>query len=228
MTINKHGDLQPSIVGGDRSNWLSLGGKGLQTFSEDPATPPVVTDPIVPPVVADPIVPPVVVDPPATPKTFTQDDVSSIAAKEAKKEREKIMKQLGIEDFDNAKDGMVKFKEWQESQKTEAQKQTDELERLKLATSTSESEKKELQAQVSALKLGVKADSIQDVVVLANSLLSDTVDINAAMGLVIAKYPQFKDVVVADPEDPKKPSFTSGNHATTPPTEAAKWLEAFK
>src|SRR5690625_6266165 len=54
--------------------------------------------------------------------TFSQEDVNNIVAREAKKAQEKLLKQLGIEDFDNAKEGFQKFQEWQESQKTEAEK----------------------------------------------------------------------------------------------------------
>jgi hypothetical protein len=43
-------------------------------------------------------------------KTFTQDEVNSIAAKEAKKAQEKFRKQLGFDDFKNAKDGFSKYK----------------------------------------------------------------------------------------------------------------------
>ena len=76
----------------------------LQTFSED-STPPV--EPTPP---AEPATPPTEPEPPA--KTFTQDDVNSVAAKEAKKAQEKLLKQLGITDFENAKEGMQKFQQW--------------------------------------------------------------------------------------------------------------------
>ena len=52
-------------------------------------------------------------------KLFRQEDVNNIVAREAKKAQEKLLKELGIDDFENAKDGLAKFREWQESQKTE-------------------------------------------------------------------------------------------------------------
>src|SRR5690625_276890 len=39
-------------------------------------------------------------------KTFTQEDVNNIATKEARKAQEKVFKELGIEDFENAKEGL--------------------------------------------------------------------------------------------------------------------------
>lgn len=55
-------------------------------------------------------------------KTFTQEEVNGLAAKEAKKAQEKIFKSLGFEDVKSAKDGLEQLKEWQDSQKTEAEK----------------------------------------------------------------------------------------------------------
>src|SRR5699024_11482394 len=74
-------------------------------------------------------------------KTFTQEDVNNIATKEARKAQEKVFKELGIEDFENAKEGFQKFQEWQESQKTEAQKQAEQLETLEKEKGTLSDEK---------------------------------------------------------------------------------------
>ena len=141
--------------------------------------------------------------------TFSQEDVNNIVAREAKKAQEKLLKQLGIEDFDNAKEGFQKFQEWQESQKTEAEKQAEQLEQL-----TSDNKQKDetisgLQAQLSALKTGVTADSVEDVVALAKNYVSDDVDMDTAIKQVIEKYPHFAK---AEQEQEEKPNFTTGQH----------------
>ena len=48
--------------------------------------------------------------------TFTQEQVNGIASKEAKKAQEKLLRDLGVEDFESAKDGLAKFKEYQDAQ----------------------------------------------------------------------------------------------------------------
>lgn len=62
----------------------------------------------------------------ATPKTFTQDEVSAIAAKEAKKAREAatsgLLSDLGFNDPDELKGAVTAFKEYQEKQKTTEQR----------------------------------------------------------------------------------------------------------
>lgn len=160
-------------------------------------------------------------------KTFSQDDVNNVAAKEAKKAQEKLLKQLGIDDFDNAKDGMAKFKEWQESQKTEQQKQVERLQELETNYSTASEENAGLKAQISAMKAGVKADSVEDVVVLAQRLVNDDTDMDTAIKQVVERYPQFGAEQQKE-EGPPKPTFSNGDHQKKSETEADKWAAAFK
>lgn len=142
-------------------------------------------------------------------KTFRQEDVNNIVSKEAKKAQEKLLKQLGIEDFKNAKEGFKKFKEWQDEQKTESEKQAEQLEQLQKNISQTTSENESLKAQLSALKNGVIADSVEDVVALANNYISDDVDLDQAIKQVIEKYPHF---LQQEEQEDKKPKFTTGQH----------------
>src|SRR5690554_6689484 len=103
-------------------------------------------------------------------KLFRQEDVNNIVAKEAKKAQEKLLKQLGINDFDSAKEGLKKFREWQESQKSEAEKQAERLQKLESDYNSVSEENASLKAQIAAMKSGVKAESVEDVVVLAKTL----------------------------------------------------------
>src|SRR5690554_3709818 len=141
-------------------------------------------------------------------KTFTQDDVNNLVAQEVKKAQEKLLKQLGIEDFNSAKEGMQRFREWQESQKTEAEKQAEQLQKLQEQSQTLATENEQLKAKLAVVQAGVNPNSIDDVVVLAKSYLSKDVDLNTAIGKVLEKYPHF---AAAQPEE-KKPKFTVGDH----------------
>lgn len=161
------------------------------------------------------------------PKTFTQDELNGIAAKEAKKAQEKLLKQLGIEDFENAKEGMKKFQEWQESQKTEAQKQQDQLQNLETNFKTVSEENTSLKAQVSAMKAGVNAESLEDVVTLAKTMVSDEVSMDDAIAKVVEKYPHFKGEAQQEQQG-QNPKFTLGGHNKQPQSEIEKWMNAFK
>jgi cell division protein FtsB len=124
-------------------------------------------------------------------KTFTQEDVNNIATKEARKAQEKVFKELGIEDFENAKEGFQKFQEWQESQKTESDKQAEQLKALEGERETLSSENDHLKSQISAMKQGVKAESVEDVVALAERRVNDETTIDEAIKQVVEEYPHF-------------------------------------
>lgn len=141
-------------------------------------------------------------------KLFRQEDVNNIVAREAKKAQEKLLKELGIDDFNNAKEGLQKFREWQESQKTEQEKQQEKLQELQTNNETLASENANLKAQLAGVKQGVKADSVEDVIALAERLVNDETTIDDAIKQVIEKYPQF-----AQDEEEQKPNFTQGNHS---------------
>ena len=197
----------------------------LQTFAEPPAleeTPPGGGEP---PVTPTPPVEPTT--PPVPPKSFSQDDVNAIATKQAREAQEKMLKQLGIEDFDNAKEGMKKFQEWQESQKTEVEKQAEALKNFETKNGTLSNENETLKASLSALKAGVLSDSVPDVVTLAKTMVTDDVDMDAAIAAVVEKYPHFAQAAQKETGD-SKPKFSNGQHQTQPSSDADKWLAAFK
>src|SRR5690554_8238329 len=81
-------------------------------------------------------------------KLFRQEDVNNIVAREVKKTQEKLLKELGIDDFENAKDGLAKFREWQESQKTEQEKLQESVQKLTQDNETLASENASLKAQI--------------------------------------------------------------------------------
>lgn len=142
-------------------------------------------------------------------KTFTQEEVNGLVAKEAKKAQENIFKSLGFEDVKSAKDGFEQLKEWQDSQKTEAEKQAEAIADKEKQLEAVLLENKQLTAKYAALTLGVRSDAVDDVIALAQSKVTDDVTINDAIAEVLAKYPQFGNI----PEEPKeepKPSFSIG------------------
>jgi len=170
-------------------------------------------------------------------KSFTQDDVSKIAAREAKKAQEKILKELGVKNVKSAKQGLSDYKKQQDAQKTDAEKAIERAKTLEDENSANSKTLKTLETKVSAMKADVDPKSVDDVVVLANNLVDDDTDIDAAIEKVIEKYPQFKrasnNADDADDTDSKKkkkkPKFTNGDHtADNTETDKEKWQTAFK
>lgn len=143
-------------------------------------------------------------------RLFRQEDVNNIVAREVKKTQEKLLKELGIDDFENAKEGLQKFREWQESQKTEQEKLQEKLQKFQADNETLASENANLKAQLAAIKQGVKAESVEDVIALAERLVNDETTIDDAIKQVIEKYPYFAESV--NEEEEQKPRFTTGQH----------------
>lgn len=149
-------------------------------------------------------------------RTFTQDDVTRIAAKEAKQGQEKLLRELGVEDMESAKDGLAKYKEFLESQKTEQEKVTEELKVIASERDALNAQYGSLLAENSALKAGVTSENVTDVVALAQSYVKDDVTIEEAIKSVVEKYPNFlgkeetKEVDKPRLVNPAQPTSTEG------------------
>ena len=156
-------------------------------------------------------------------KTFTQEEVSGLVAKESRKAQEKIFKSLGFEDVKSAKEGLQQLKEWKDSQKSEAEKQSEALAAKEKELENALSDKKNLEAKLSALTLGVNAESVDDVITLSARLVTDEVSIEDAIGQVLQKYPQFGR---AEQAEEKKPTFSAGGNPTAGTNQEDAFLKA--
>lgn len=197
----------------------------LQFFSEEGGgnTPP--QDP--PP--ADPITPPVTpIDPPKQDPLPMEggegnDQLNEVEIR--KLHEAKLLKDLGVDDFEVLKKSLSDYREHQESQKTEQQKQKERMQELEKNLESKDGEVFTLNAQVAAMSSGVQADALSDVITLAKGLVSNEVDIQAAIGQVVEKYPHFKEAK----QENSKPNFVgTTQHKRTEQTDFDKWKDAFK
>lgn len=204
MTIDQKVD-QLSLKVGGRKYPLNL-----QFFAEsDPPAPPTPPDPPsgqTPPDPTPPTPPAEGGEPSAPEETFTQEQVNAIMSKESKKAQESTLKQLGFPDVEAAKNAMKQYNEWQDSQKTEAEKQASALKKLEDEKAVLLDKTSTLEAESAAMRAGVAGDSVKDVVTLAKGLISETVDMDAAIKQVTDKYPHFKSGQSTDGD--KTPKFT--------------------
>lgn len=128
-------------------------------------------------------------------KVFTQEEVSRMMAKEKREGKLSVLKELGVEDVKNAKEGLKKYQEYLDSQKTEAEKAQAEVQRL--AEEKAELEKKAQLAdiQVSALKNGIKADFLDDAIILAQNKKTDAMTYDDIFNELKQSYPNFAGTV---------------------------------
>lgn len=112
------------------------------------------------------------------PKTYTQEELDKLL-EDAKKD---------VPDEEELK----KFKAWQESQKTDEQKKNEKLEAETRARKEAEDKVSTLEAKVSCLSKGVKADFVDDAITLAKTMVTDALTIDQAIDKVLEKHPSFK------------------------------------
>lgn len=126
--------------------------------------------------------------------TAKDDKSTELTADELKQIAEaNVLKSLGVESLKDAKTQLDSWKEYEDSKKTEEEKVNDRITRLETDNSAKDSTIFELNAKLSASQMDVKADSVDDAIVLAKAMTDkdDKLSIEDALKSVVEKYPHF-------------------------------------
>ena len=121
-------------------------------------------------------------------KTFTQEEVNRMIKDRVAREKKGQI----------SKEELKAYQDWKESQKTEAQKQSEALTNAEAKAKAEAERANTLEVKVTCLCKGVLADSVDDVVILAKAMVSDDVTMDQAVDKVLEKYPSFKGVQQQD------------------------------
>lgn len=165
----------------------TLKGIGLQFFADPPAEPPAEPS-------AEPPAPPA--EPPAEPpvgKTYTQEQLNSMMANEKRTARQAILKELGfdIKDDKSFKDTLKSIKDTLDAGKTQAQLDAEAKVAAETAKAEAETKAAKLEMKVAALAAGVNPEYLDDIIVLAQSKVSETMSVEKVMEEFKTKYPSF-------------------------------------
>lgn len=120
-------------------------------------------------------------------KTFTQAELSAVAANEKKQGKQSIMNLFGVKDEKEAKAQAEAFKKWQESQKDLETKLKDSQTSLNEANSKAAAAENKL----TLMMAGVNKDSIEDALAIAALKVTDDKDLNAVIE-EMKKEPKYK------------------------------------
>ncbi|MDD7758784.1 MAG: hypothetical protein PT939_04995 [Aerococcus suis] len=157
-------------------------------------------------------------------KTLTQDEANHLitqAKSKGKKEAlNNALKDLGLDSLDDVKAIVEEHNAQEEANQTELDKANKQLETLQAELEKAQANNDTLQARNKALELGVKDDSVDDVITLARQQVNDEVTIDDAIKSVIDKYSMF-----SDSETKGKPSIVTGGN---PQTQAKSGSDAFE
>lgn len=147
-------------------------------------------------------------------KSFTQEQVNAIMAKEKKQGRNSVVTDFGFKTEAEAKAEMAAYSKWKESQKTEEQKASEKATADSQAKVEAENRAKLAEAKVEAMVLGVKPNSVDDIIALAMNKLTDDGDLKTVISELKSKYPSmFNDGASEDDKD-KNEKKTTGQKGT--------------
>ena len=120
-------------------------------------------------------------------KTFTQDQVTRMMAREKNQGRNAAYKELGIDPKDTKAVNM--FKAFIESQKTDEQKAAEKESENQTKVTEAEQRAQVAEAKAEAMMLGVKPQYVDDVVTLARAKMTEDSDLKTVIGEFKTKYP---------------------------------------
>lgn len=114
-------------------------------------------------------------------KTFTQEQVSNMMAKEKNEGRRSILKTLGFKSEDEAKKAMELYNALLDSQKTEEQKNQESLQKANSEKEEYRLRAEEAENKVLCLENGVDKNSIEDVLAIARTKVTDNKDLGSVL-----------------------------------------------
>lgn len=114
-------------------------------------------------------------------KTFTQEDVNRMMAAEKEQGRRSILKELGVEDIGSAKESLQKYQEYLNSQKTELEQAQANQAKLQTDYATAIARASHAENCLSALKAGANSESLDDLVTIAMTKVSDSKNFEAVI-----------------------------------------------
>lgn len=107
-------------------------------------------------------------------KTYTQEEVNGLITKKSREAEEKLLKKLGVENFETAKEGFAKLQEFMDKDKTELEKAQAKIEELTSQLSDANGKLGESAVQVALLGANVPADKLSRYTKLYNTTEGET------------------------------------------------------
>lgn len=122
-------------------------------------------------------------------KTFTQEDLNRIAAQEKRQGMSSMLKALGFENESAAKEFVEKYRQQEEDKKDDLTKAQEKLNTETANRELAEKKVDLLEKRFKVVAQGVPADKAEDIVILANSKVTESKDFDAALEELKKTYP---------------------------------------
>ena len=99
-------------------------------------------------------------------RTFTQEELNNILAKEKGKEASRVLKELGVEDVKKGKEALEQLTEWQKQRMSKEDLLAQEKEEATAKATAAEKRAAMAETKLAAVKLGVSSEYLEDVMKL--------------------------------------------------------------
>ena len=146
-------------------------------------------------------------------KTFTQEEVNRMMAREKKQGRNALLKELGFKDEKSAMSASKSYSAWLEAQKSDEQKKVEKETESQQALADAQFKVEEAEAKVEAMKLGCKPECVDDLIALALAKKTDDGDFKTIIGEFKKKYPSMFSEQ-SDDESSAEKNKTKGQRGT--------------
>ena len=123
------------------------------------------------------------------PRTFTQEEVNRMMAKEKNEGRKAILKELGIENVDDAKNNLSEYAKLKEAQMSELDKATQAQKKLEGEKAAAVKAQEVAEGKLKLLTEGCNKENLDEALVLVMSKVSDATDFDTALKQVKEKVP---------------------------------------
>ena len=110
-------------------------------------------------------------------KTFTQSEVTNMMTKEKNEGKRSVLKALGFKSEDEAKEAIEKYNKYLEDQKTEAEKQTEALNKANSEKAEAIKRAQEAENKVACYNSGIISEYIDDVLAIASTKVTEEKDL---------------------------------------------------
>jgi hypothetical protein len=126
-------------------------------------------------------------------KTYTQEQLNSMMANEKRTARQALLKELGfdIKDDKDYRNTVKSIKDSLDAGKTQQQLDAEARSAAETAQAQAEAKATRLEMKVAALSAGVNPEFLDDVIVLAQSKVSEDMPVDKVLAEFKTKYPAF-------------------------------------
>ncbi len=137
-------------------------------------------------------------------RRFTQEEVNKLVGGAKSDGMKRVLKELGIDSVDNAKDALKKLRDLEEAQKSELEKAQGETETERKAREEAEAERESVRAELTAIRQGVPADKAGKVAKLSATYEGETSE--ERIKAVLDEFPE----LIGKPDAPANIGGQSG------------------